>query len=106
MQPQLVAVSAAPGHYLITEEHLLRLKDGGGCRLVCLSGQAWITAYGEAEDILLAPGQSYRLPNDALVLVGALGHCRVRVERPQNAPVWRRLALRLAGRPQGAPACR
>ncbi|MGV7210338.1 DUF2917 domain-containing protein [Oxalobacteraceae bacterium A2-2] len=61
----------------------MRLERAAGRRIECLSGTAWITAYGLRTDIMLRAGQSFEVPNNGLTLVEAVGsgsatirHCR------------------------------
>ncbi|MBB3118480.1 DUF2917 domain-containing protein [Pseudoduganella violacea] len=71
--------------YALRENQPLRLDDAGGRLVECLSGVAWITAYGQHTDFLLRPGQSFLVPNDGLTLVEAIIECRVRVSAPASA---------------------
>ncbi|WP_229506527.1 DUF2917 domain-containing protein [Massilia sp. BJB1822] len=79
--------------YALREKHPLRLDDAAGRLVECLSGVAWITAYGQHTDFVLRPGQSFLVPNDGLTLVEAVVECRVRVSAPTSAS-WLQQAAR------------
>lgn len=87
----------------------VRLRNAGGLRLTCTEGIAWITFYGELEDLMLHAGQTAVVPNDRVALMEAVGRGRVRIalERRTMArragdlleaalPLLRRLSIRRA----------
>lgn len=96
MQPELTTTSKGRAEYKLTENHPLRLVHAAGRRIDCLSGTAWITAYGQHTDFMLRAGQSFEIPNDGLTLIEAVGTGRVQVRLPEQRQVsWaERLALR------------
>lgn len=67
---------------LLRENRPLRLEKAKGSTVCCLSGVAWLTVAGEAEDYFLSAGQQHRLASDALALVEAVGEARIRLETP------------------------
>lgn len=87
MQLEIVVISPTPCQYFIAEEQLARLAGGKGSRVRCLSGAAWITACGLLDDIALTPGQEFEVPNNGLVLIGAVGHCRFQLVPAAHLPV-------------------
>lgn len=78
---------------------LLTLADVAGHRIVCRSGELWITQDG-AGDILLRAGESWAVPREREVVVSALQPSAFSVERP--APIAANLPLFRLGR--GFPA--
>lgn len=78
--------------YALKEKHPMRLDDACGRLVECLSGVAWITAYGQRTDFVLRPGQSFVVPNDGLTLVEAIAECRVRVSAPASTGWLQRTA--------------
>ncbi len=104
MKPELTVAHQGQVEYKLTENHPLRLLRAAGRRIECLSGTAWITAYGQNTDFMLRAGQSLVVPNDGLTLVEAVGQGRVRVRMPSQPSIrWpERLALRLQGHIQAA----
>ncbi|MBK8400143.1 DUF2917 domain-containing protein [Propionivibrio sp.] len=58
--------------YPLAKRELLALDRASGNRLQCASGELWITREGRQEDIILKPGESWRVDVDAAVIVSAL----------------------------------
>lgn len=110
MEPKPIAGSSSSHlDYELHADHPLRLRRARGRRIEALSGTIWITAYNEAADFQLSPGQVFVVPTDRLTLVEPIGCGAVRVERqPSLGGALRRL---LAWRPQrlakreGGAAC-
>lgn len=68
--------------YQLRDNAPMRLANAAGRRVECLSGMAWITAYGEAADITLRAGDVFVVPNQGLALLEAVGAARVRIHQP------------------------
>ncbi|HEY3074409.1 MAG TPA: DUF2917 domain-containing protein [Burkholderiales bacterium] len=51
----------------------LKVVDGAGSTVSALEGSVWITEENQANDIVLAPGESYRLRKRGIALVNSLG---------------------------------
>jgi hypothetical protein len=51
---------------------LLRIGHGAGARVTAHAGKVWITERANPRDVVLAPGESFRLGATGLVLVEAL----------------------------------
>jgi hypothetical protein len=79
--------------YTLSSDTPLRLEDAGGRVLEAVAGVTWITAYGQATDFLLRPGQRFVVPNDGLTLVDAIGSSRIRLAAPL-AQSWGQRVLR------------
>lgn len=79
--------------YTLSSDTPLRLEDAGGRVLEGVTGVTWITAYGQATDFLLRPGQRFVVPNDGLTLVDAIGSSRIRLAAPL-AQSWGQRVLR------------
>lgn len=56
----------------LASRELLALECAEGQVLACRTGELWITLDGAREDIILAPGQQWRVPNRHPVVVSAL----------------------------------
>jgi len=51
----------------------LKVVDGAGSTVSALEGSVWITEENQPTDIVLAPGDSYRLRQRGVALVNSLG---------------------------------
>lgn len=84
MEPKVLAATRSRVECELVENVPLRLVGAKGRRVQCLSGVAWITAYGHATDVFLRPGGVYVIPNGGLVLAEAVGNCTIRVDLPRS----------------------
>lgn len=84
MQPKILAATRSRVECELHENHPLRLVGAEGRRVKCISGITWITAYGQARDVFLKPGDTYAVPNHGLVLAEAVGECRIQVDLPRS----------------------
>lgn len=66
----------------------LRLVRAAGLRIECLAGEIWITVAGEAADIFLMAGDSYRIAGQGLALIESIGDGRVRLAMARPASGW------------------
>jgi len=101
MEPEVVAATSSRVECRLVENVPLRLVGAKGRRVQCVSGVAWITAYGQRTDVFLRPGHVYEIPNGGLVLAEAIGDCTIRVDLPgsfDQAGRWPAMAG--AGAPQ------
>jgi hypothetical protein len=55
----------------LNERDVVDIYDGEGLTVRCLDGNLWITQADQAEDVVLATGQSFVLNKPGLTLVGA-----------------------------------
>jgi hypothetical protein len=106
MKPELITAHQGQVEYKLQENHPLRLVHAVGHRIECVSGTAWITAYGQNTDFMLRAGQTFEVPNDGLILIEAVGEGRVKVRLPARPLLgWSaRLAQRLRDKLHGAAA--
>ncbi|HEY3076850.1 MAG TPA: DUF2917 domain-containing protein [Burkholderiales bacterium] len=51
----------------------LKVVDGAGSTVSALEGSVWITEENQPRDIVLEPGDSYRLRERGIALVNSLG---------------------------------
>lgn len=83
-------------YYQLQENQPVRLSGAMGQVVECLSGAAWLTLYGESDDVVLHAGECYRIPNDGLALIDAIVDGRVRVRAASGVaarqPWYRKLA--------------
>lgn len=84
MTPKVLAATQSRVECELHENHPLRLVGAKGRRVQCLEGVVWLTAYNLPTDIFLRAGGSWEIPNGGLVLVEAIGTCRVRVDLPRS----------------------
>jgi hypothetical protein len=82
MKPEPTTATPVQGEYQLRVNRPLRLLHAAGRKIVCLSGTAWITSYGQSTDFLLRAGQSFQVPNDGLTLVEAIGHGSIELAAP------------------------
>lgn len=89
------------GSVRLDHGRFLRLQGGAGITLTGVSGLLWVTRDGSWDDVLLLPGQQFRVPDDGPVLVSAFGPSVARVAVPPRAKTgWRRIAGLLRRRPR------
>ena len=60
------------GAVRLASNQTLKLLDEPGTVLCALEGSVWITEENQPHDIVLAPGQCYRLRHPGLTLVNSL----------------------------------
>ena len=56
---------------------LLRLAEGAGRTVTTHAGAVWITEHGNAQDVVLRPGQSFRLTRPGLALIEAFSNAAI-----------------------------
>ena len=56
----------------LARHELVTLADACDQVLTCASGELWITVDGDGRDIILGPGDSYRIERTAPVVVSAM----------------------------------
>lgn len=66
----------------------LRVARAAGLRIDCLGGKIWITVAGEAADIFLMAGDSYRITGQGLALIESVGDGWVRLAMARPAGGW------------------
>ncbi|MBX3634811.1 MAG: DUF2917 domain-containing protein [Rubrivivax sp.] len=76
----------------------LHLRGSAGTTVAAVDGLLWVTRDGSWDDVLLQPGERFRVPDQVPVLVSAFGSSVARVAVPARpAAPWRRLAGWLRG---------
>jgi hypothetical protein len=55
---------------------LVRVHDGRGLRVLCLSGSLWVTQDNDPRDVVLEPGGSFEIDRDGDTLLSALNNVR------------------------------
>jgi hypothetical protein len=87
---------APPGahRYALDSGRFLRLRRCAGTELICAAGELWITQEGSPDDVILQPGQRWRVPDGQPVLVSAFGPGLAQVLVPARTQPrwWRALA--------------
>ena len=71
--------------YELAKRELLALDRAKGHVLACVAGEIWITAYGSTQDVVLKPGQCWRVENAEAVVASALKASVVLVAHPCEA---------------------
>jgi len=76
------------GKSLVTlgEGHTLALKHARGMEITCVAGVIWLSAEGDARDILLTPGRSHSLTTNGLAVMEGLPRATIRLERRASWP--------------------
>jgi hypothetical protein len=58
---------------LVPRRSVAHIKDGRHLELHVEHGSVWLTQDGSTEDVLLEPGDSFRIARDGLTLISACG---------------------------------
>jgi len=61
------------GAVRIGPKQTLKVVDGAGSTVSAIEGSVWITEENQPNDIVLTPGDSYRLRRPGIALVNSLG---------------------------------
>jgi hypothetical protein len=69
--PATVLPGPAPALWL-ARRSLLRLPDPAGRTVRCVSGALWITVDGDADDVVLCPGEQHQFLQRTRAIVSAL----------------------------------
>ena len=72
----------------------LRVRDASGAVVTCVRGGLWITQNGDTRDIMLAPGESFRLDRAGLALVHATEPSMITIDEPRREDAPDRLVFR------------
>jgi hypothetical protein len=70
---QPVKLELRKGAVRLGPNQTLRVVDGAGSTVSAIEGSVWITEENQPTDIVLAPGDSYRLRQRGIALVNSLG---------------------------------
>ena len=70
----------------LSPDQYLRIDGGRGARLVCLSGELWVTQDGDLQDHFLHAGDSFPLQSPGSAIVTATHQGAVRIEAPDELP--------------------
>lgn len=65
--------------HAIEKNVLVEIAHPYGATIDCLTGSVWVTLDNDLRDVVLGPGQSFRVDSNQRVLVQALDAARVRV---------------------------
>ena len=61
------------GAVRLAANQTLKLVDGAGSTVCAVEGSVWITEENQPRDIVLEPGNCYRLKHRGLAIINALG---------------------------------
>jgi len=61
------------GGLRLGQGQILRVVDGAGASICARAGTIWITEEHQTRDVVLEPGGCYRLRQDGVAIVHALG---------------------------------
>lgn len=92
-------------HVKLDQANFLRIADEPGATITCVDGCLWITRNGCAKDIVLAAGESYRVPDATPHTVNAFGPSQAILLRAaprcqERAPRrYKQAVVEWAGRP-------
>jgi Protein of unknown function (DUF2917) len=70
-------IELEPGALRLSRGQTLRVTDALGSTIRVAEGSVWITEQDVPEDVVLEPGESYRLSRKGLALVHAFGDATV-----------------------------
>ncbi|MBI3526721.1 MAG: DUF2917 domain-containing protein [Betaproteobacteria bacterium] len=56
----------------LARDGLLAVRDGAGTRIVCRSGNLWITQEGDLKDAIIGPADAFTIRKSGLTIVTAL----------------------------------
>ncbi len=65
----------------LLKNELVTLSGARGHVLDCLGGMAWVTLDGDSRDVILGPGETFRIESDAPVVVSALKPSALKLRR-------------------------
>jgi hypothetical protein len=65
------------GALRMTRGQTLRVLDGAGSTVTAANAAVWITEENRPRDIVLEPGNTYRLANRGVAVIEALGEASV-----------------------------
>ena len=66
-------IELATGAVRLGPNQTLKVVDGAGSTVCALEGALWITEENQLRDIVLEPGNCYRLQHGGIALVNSLG---------------------------------
>jgi hypothetical protein len=70
---QTMTLQLTKGAVRLGPNQTLKVVDGKGSTVSAIEGSVWITEENQPNDIVLAPGDSYRLRKSGVALVNSLG---------------------------------
>jgi len=57
--------------FTVAANEVLEMRGAAGEEFSCTSGEIWITAEGKPDDVILGPGDAWRAPDNAKLVVSA-----------------------------------
>ena len=66
-------IELGSGALRLAPNQTLKVVDGAGSTVCALDGALWITEENQVRDIVLEPGNCYRLEHPGIALVNSLG---------------------------------
>jgi hypothetical protein len=92
-----------PPRFVLARGEVVSLRlVGGPCRVSCIAGRLWVTASGDREDTMLAPGEEAVFTGRGRIVVEALRTATVRLETRPAERGHLPAPLTLEGAPAGA----
>jgi hypothetical protein len=73
-------INLRPVSIHLAKGQTLKVRDGEGYRVLCHSGNLWITQDRDTRDIVLQPGESFAFDRPGLALVRAFEPAAIRIE--------------------------
>jgi hypothetical protein len=73
------ATPAASRLVHLAQGDLHRIVNGEGTLIACLADRIWITQDDDARDIVLGPGESFRIDRPGLTIINAFGAATIAV---------------------------
>ena len=75
-------ITSSPTRLLLERGQSTRLSQGHAACLASAGGTLWVTVDNDPRDVVLEPGDSFEIPDDASLLVSSLGGPAVMDLRP------------------------
>ena len=70
-------IELTQGAVQLAPNQTLKVVDGAGSTVCAVEGELWITEENQPRDIVLEPGNCYRLSNAGVAVIEALGEASV-----------------------------
>lgn len=68
----------------IQRGRLFRVHEGAGSTVTARAGAVWITQQGDPRDVVLRPGESFRLARPGLALIEAISDASIALDASER----------------------
>ena len=91
--------------FTLAPSGLLAVRDGAGTRILCRSGNLWITQEGDSKDTIIGPADAFTIRKSGLTIVTALQTATLTLIGPDAQGTGEALPRPAPGLDTGALAC-